>query len=220
MTHKFAKHLIFAVSAVALTAMAANATTCDTEPSGNLPLTSSTSCTLGGLTFTWTQLGFTGSVTTGDAVSIITPDTGVAGDDYTLNFQYSGYAGDDILMTYEVTAPTGTTITGVDNGFFPVGDTAPPTGIGETVCTTATCGTVIATLPNTSGPTETLTFSQGYQSVWIIKDIQVGNTNPPGVSATSFLDSVVATPEPSSLGFLFMAGLGIVGAARKKFRKA
>lgn len=223
MTHKFAKHFIFAVSALALTVGAANATTsCTDPPSGDLTVTSSTTCSLGSLTFSWEQLTFSPS-TPPSTLSIVTPFTGIYGDDYDLNFQFA--AGPpptvDILMTYEVSS-TSDNITAVDSSFTQPDGTPPatPASITETVCgadpalTGGQCLDVLAVANNTGGLTYSASFGPE-QNIWIIKDVGTGNP----ISLSTFTDSVVATPEPSTLGLLFLAGFGIVASARK-LRKA
>lgn len=220
MTHKFAKHLIFAVIAVALTAAAANATElCNSgtvlvnaPPAG----TPATSCTLGGLTFTWEELSYD---PTAGTLNIITPFTGITGDDYSLDFHFNGPAADDVLMTYEVSS-TADNITQVDSSFSGIATTG--ASILESVCsadpalTGGACpeGDVLAQYSNTTGA---LTFSSTFgpeSEIWITKDINAGT---PAVS--TFTDSVVATPEPSSIGLLLVAAFGIAATARK-LRKA
>lgn len=223
MTHKFAKHILFAVSAVALTAMAANATTaCD---SGSVTVTAPPTstpalvCTLGGLTFSWEQLKFTPS-TPPSTVDITTPFTGIYGNDYVLNFSFVNGPPPpvDVLMTYEVSSTTAN-LTQVDSSFTST-DTTPPASITETVCGTdpglsmGTCTDVLAVLNNTGGLNYSGTFGPA-QNIWIIKDIGTGGP----ISISTFNDSVVATPEPSSIGLLMIAAFGIVATARK-LRKA
>lgn len=225
MTHKFAKQFLFAVGAVALTAMAANATSCDSgtvlvnaPPAG----TPATTCSLGSLTFTWESLSYSPSSGTLD---IITPATGIYGSDYVLDFQFSGSGGTDVKMTYEVQDTAGVNISQVDSSFLATADDTPPASIQEVVCSVdpfapANLGAcpradVLATYNNTSGD---LTFSDTFGpegTIWIIKDIQTGGP----VAISGFTDSVVATPEPSSIGLLLIAAFGIVATARK-LRKA
>lgn len=216
MTHKFAKHLLLAVGAVAFTAVAANATTlCTNPPTGTLAVTGSTVCTLGGLTFSWEALSYT---PTAGNLNLVTPFTGIYGADYVLDFQFSGSGGTDVRMTYEVQS-TSNNITQVDSTFLPSSDTAPPPSIQEVVwgCDPNSfgCSTVLATYNNTDG---SLTFSPTFgpeQTIWITKDIQTGGP----VAISGFTDSVVATPEPSSIGLLLIAAFGIAFSARK-LRKA
>lgn len=228
MTHRFAKHLIFAVSAVALTAMAANATTaCDSgsvtvtaPPAYTNPPTPALVCTLGGLTFSWEQLKFTPSGPPPSTLDITTPFTGIYGNDYVLDFSFVNGPPPpvDILMTYEVSS-TSANLTQVDSSFSqPAGTT--PASITETVCgsdpalTFGTCTDVLAVASNNGGLTYSSTFA-AHQNIWIIKDIGSGAPVP----ISTFTDSVVATPEPSSIGLLLLAAFGIAVSARK-LRKA
>ena len=214
MTHKLAKHFIFAVSAVAFTAMAANATeSCETN---GLAVTTGLQCTLGTLTFTFEQVA-----PSSGTVDLLYPFTGITGDDYTLDFQIAGgNPSGDLVLTYEVQS-TSDSITQVDSSFGATGDTAPPSTISEDVCGAdpatngGACSPTLASYSNTTG---NLTFSSTFgpdSTIWIVKDINYG---APGVVST-FTDSGVATPEPSSLGLLALAAFGIAASARK-LRKA
>jgi hypothetical protein len=219
-THKFAKHLILAVSVVAFTAMAANATeACNT---GEVPVTAPPAdsgpalvCTLGNLTFSWEELSYS---PTAGSLDIVTPFTTISGDDYILDFQFSGAPATDVLMTYEVSS-TSDNITGVDSSFTSA-DTAPPSGIVESVCSVdpglygGACPTPDTLASYTNPPNTSASFG-AEQNVWITKDIQTGGP----VAISTFTDSVVETPEPSSLGLLFLAAFGIAASARK-LRKA
>jgi hypothetical protein len=226
-THKFAKHLIFAVSAVALTVAAANAT--ESCLTGNVevlaPPTGSpdTVCTMGGLTFSWDALTYT-PATPASTLDISTPYSGIYGDDYSLYFTFSaGNSPQDINMTYEVQS-TSANITQVDGFLEPTSDETTTPSIGETVCGNnpaldplGQCNDVLATYTNlnTSGG---VTYSESFapqSTIWIIKDIQAGSP----LAISYFGDSVVATPEPASLGLLLLAAFGMVVSARK-LRKA
>jgi len=218
-THKFGKYLILAIGALGLSALPAFATGCDAgivlvnaPPAG----TPATVCTLGALTFTWEELSYDPSAGT---LNLITPFTGVTGGDYSLDFQFNGANADDVLMTYEVSS-TSDNISQVDSSFQGIVTTG--ASILEQVCGVdpalhgGACPTVdvLATYSNLTGG---LTFSSTFgpeSNIWITKDIQVGTP-----SISTFTDSVVATPEPSSIGLLLMAGFGIVAASRK-FRRA
>jgi hypothetical protein len=210
-THKFAKHLIFAVSALALTVGAANATeSCATN---DLAVTTGLVCTLGDLTFTFSQVN-----PSSGTVEFLAPYTGIDGDDYNLDFQIAGGSpSGDLVLEYEVQDSAGAQLSQVDSSFGATGDTAPPSTISEDVCSgivDGACSGLITAYTNSTGA---LTFSSTFgplSQVYIIKDIDYGS---PGVIST-FTDSVVATPEPSSLGLLLVAAFGIAVSARK-FRK-
>jgi len=225
-THKFAKYIIFAVTAVALTTVAANATECTAgsievvaPPTG----TPATTCTMGDLTFTWDQLSYTPDAPP-STLDISTPYTGIYGDDYSLYFTFSaGNSPQDINMTYEVSS-TSDNITGVDGFLEPTsGETTIP-AILETVCGNnpaldplGECNDVLATYSNnnTSGLVTYSTSFGPVSQVWITKDIQAGSP----IAISYFGDSVVASPEPSSIGLMLLAAFGIVATARK-LRKA
>jgi hypothetical protein len=226
-THKIAKHIILAVGAVAFTAASAFATTaCDSgsvtvtaPPAYTNPPTPALVCTLGGLTFSWEQLKFTPSAPP-STLDITTPFTGIVGNDYDLNFSFVNGPPPpvDILMTYEVSS-TGANISAVDSSFSSA-DTLPPASITETICGTdpglsgGTCTDVLTVLANTGGSALSGNFGP-VQNIWIIKDIGTGGP----IAISTFTDSVVATPEPSSIGLMLIAAFGIAASARK-LRKA
>jgi hypothetical protein len=223
-THKFSTYFILAIGALGLSALPAFATESCTSgdvpvvapPADPNPPTTPLVCSMGALTFSWESLSFN---PVGGNLEIVTPWSGIYGDDYSLEFQFSGVNETDVLMTYEVSS-TSDDITQVDSQFTPVGGTA-PANITESVCSVdpaanaGMCpnGDVLASYSNTGGENFSGTFGPE-ENIWITKDIQTGT---PAIS--SFYDSVVATPEPSSIGLMLMAAFGIAVSARK-LRKA
>lgn len=220
MTHKFAKFLIFAIGVLGLSALPALATPACNQ-SGGLVLSDGTVCTLGGLTFDFESISFDPN-NSADSLEIEgAPASYISGSDYVLDFQYLGVTPTDIDLVYSVTS-TADNISQVDSSYqVPTcqltSSCEPPASIVEDVCASdplsaSGCGIPLAGETNSSGA---VTFSGTFgpeQEIWIEKDI----TNP---GFSSFTDSVVATPEPSSLGLLFMAAFGIAAAARK-YRRA
>jgi hypothetical protein len=178
-------------------------------------ITDNFTCSLGGLTFDFTGI----SVVPTGTDYLIDPATGVYGDDVVLDIDVVSTdlsAGVDTNLTYSVTSSSAD-IAGVDNSFG-----AGTGSIGETVCATplvfgTTCDSpadTLASFTNTSGALETVMFPGGpASSVYIYKDAEG--------TYSSFTDSIVltSTPEPTSLGLVLVAGLGLVGFARK-FRRA
>lgn len=211
MTHKFAKYLILAIGALGLSALPALATTCG----GGLTLTDGTVCTLGALTFDFESISFNPAASV-DTLSLISPGTGVFGDDYVLDFDYLGDVPTDINLVYGVTSTSGT-ITEVDSTYMPT--TATPQSLVVDVCgdnpatNLGACSPVLASVPNNTGALTFGSITGGpVSSIYVETDI----TNP---GFSSFTNSFVATPEPSSIGFMLIGALGIVAASRK-FRRA
>jgi hypothetical protein len=198
--------------------LAANATPVTPDCANTTPtaITDDFVCTLGGLTFDFSGI----SVVPVGTDYLIDPATGVYGNDVVLDIDVVSTdlsSGVDTNLTYSVTS-TSANIAGVDNSF------GTGTGsIGETVCATplvfgTSCDSsadTLASFTNTTGALDTVLFAGGpTSSVYIYKDAEG--------TYSSFTDSIVesaATPEPSSLGLMLAAGLGIVGLARK-FRRA
>jgi hypothetical protein len=206
-THKFAKFLILAVGALGLSALPALAGTC----AGGDNVTSGFTCSLGSLSFDFTNVAF--SPTGGTQSLTLTDQTGIYGDNYVLDFDASVGSAGDLGIDYTVTS-TSDNLTTVDNEYSPTG--APLQSLDETVCTVGTnptpsCGTVLQTLDNETGNEE---YSESFgpeSSVYIEKDFNV--------PTSQFNDSIIATPEPTSLGLMLIGALGI-GLASRKFRKA
>jgi hypothetical protein len=204
------KFLILAPAILLGMSLAASAGTVSCADSTPTQITGGFVCTLGGLTFTFASI----SVVPTGADYLIDPSTGVYGDDVVLDIDVDGPVGTppgvDTNLTYTVTS-TSANIAGVDNSFG-----AGSGSIGETVCATPlvfgtscdSAGDTLANFVNSSGALDTVMFAGGpTDSVYIYKDAQG--------SFSSFTDSIVETPEPSSLGLVFAAGLGLVGFARK-----
>jgi PEP-CTERM motif len=204
-THKFAKLLTLAIGALALSAVPALATTC----AGGEVVSTGFTCSLGGLTFDFSSVQFIPS--TGDPAPVLELDalTGISGDDYTLDFAVSvgaDPAADDLLLDYTV---SGGSFTQVDNGYLASGYEGQ--GLIENVYTDSTMTTRLATLDNSSGTEEYSTTFGPVGSVFIAKDFN-------GLTS-EFNDSIVSTPEPSSLGLMLMGAFGI-GLISRKFRRA
>jgi hypothetical protein len=191
----------------------ANPISCaDTTPTA---ITDGFTCTLGGLTFDFSGI----SVVPVGTDYLIDPSTGVYGNDVVLDIDVVSSdlsAGVDTALTYSVTSSSANII-GVDNSFG-----AGSGSIGETVCATplvfgTSCDSpadTLASFTNTTGALDTVLFaSGGTNTVYIYKDAE-------GTYST-FTDSIVlaATPEPTSLALMLVAGLGLAGLARK-FRRA
>lgn len=214
MTHKFAKYFILAASALGLSALPALATTCGSG--GGTVVVTGTVCSLGGLTFDFESVTFVPG--TPVPVLELEPSSGVVGDDTVLDFQYlAENTPSDINLVYSVTS-TADNITQVDSSYPAVVPNTPPASITENVCSAnplplgCPAGDFLAEVTNSTGnPTYSGVF--GPESViYITKDVANNGFS-------SFTDSVVATPEPSSIGFMLIGALGI-GLLSRKFRRA
>jgi len=203
-THKFAKYLILAAGALSLSALPALATTCG----GDLIVTSGTTCTLGALSFDFDTVSFDPAASA-DSLELTT-GTGISGDDYTLDFQVTPDGATDLLLEYTVTslAPV---ITGVDNSYLSNGSSPADQSLDEEVCTNSTCDDELMVLDNTTGGLQYSSPFAAQSSIFIEKDF--------AFPSSFFTDSVVATPEPSSIGFMLIGALGIALVSRK-FRRA
>jgi hypothetical protein len=167
------------------------------------------SCTLGGLTFTFEEVAFTGVNSGADALALATPPTSASTPGVVvLGFTVLATYPADIELVYEV---TGGNITAIDSTFGP-----PDTGeIFESACANDPtkvppgCGTPLATVTNTTGAfTISPTFGPVSQ-IWIDKDITDNGFS-------TFTDSVeTSVPEPSSLWLLGSALSGLAVLARK-----
>ncbi len=211
MTHKFAKFLIFATSALGLSALPALATTCTADE--GVSITAGFTCSLGGLTFDFTNVAFTPS--NGEPAPVVELDniTGITGDDYTLGFSVSvggettPPAAEDLDLNYTV---TGGSFTQVDNSFL--SDGSGDQSLNEDVYTDPSRSTLLAVMDNTAGTEEYSSTFGPVSGVYIQKDFN-------GLTS-EFTDSIVSTPEPSSLGLLLFGAFGIVVATHRKFRRA
>jgi len=207
-THKFAKYSILAICALGLSALPAFATTCGAGDT----VTTGFTCSLGGLTFDFTNVAFSplgGVPTPSLALDAL---TGITGNNYVLDFAVSVGGettppiADDLLLDYSV---TGGSFTQVDNSYLSTGYAGQY--LLENVYADSTRTTLLTTLNNSSGAEEYSGTFGPVSSVYIAKDFN-------GLTS-EFNDSIVATPEPSSLGFMLMGVLGI-GLVSRKFRKA
>jgi len=195
--------------------LAANATPVNCADTTPTAISDGFVCTLGGLTFDFSGI----SVVPTGTDYLIDPSTGVYGNDVVLDIDVvstSLSAGVDTDLIYSVTSTSGN-IAGVDNSFG-----AGTGSIGETVCATplvfgTSCDSptdTLASFTNTTGALDTVLFAGSPTStVYIYKDAEG--------TYSSFTDSIVlaATPEPSLLGLMLVAGLGLAGLARK-YRRA
>jgi hypothetical protein len=210
-THKFAKLLILAAGALGLSALPALAGTC----AGGDTVTSGFTCSIGSLTFDFTLVSFDPANSSDDL--ILDSNTGIqGGDDYVLDFQVTPNNATDLLLNYTVTS-TADNLTQVDNSYLTNGSNPPDQTLDENVCTVGgtpgspSCGTLLVALNNQVGNEEYSATFGPESSVFISKDF--------AYPSSQFTDSIVATPEPSSLGLMFLGVLGI-GMVSRKFRKA
>ncbi len=203
MTHKFSKYLILAVGALGLSALPALA-----DPAcNNQAVVNGFACSLGDLTFTFESVSLSG-VPPGSLSLIAPPATEVNGNDTVLAFQYTGGGlPADFNLVYEVTTNDGAdTISAIDSSF-----PTPANGGGditEDVCTSndpipSGCSTVEIASDNKTGITSYSSSFGPLNTIWITKDV-----TDPSPGFTSFTDSVVTTPEPSSEAAVL--GLGLV----------
>lgn len=212
MTHNFAKYLILAVSALGLSALPALAGTCavgDTVSTGY-------TCSLGSVNFDFLNVAFTPLGGVPAPVLQLDALTGISGDDYVLDFSVSvggettPPAAEDLLLDYTV---SGGSFSQVDNSYLATG--ANGQSLDETVCSSDPCtanpSNELVKLDNeVGGVMYSGTFGPD-SSVYITKDFNA--------VTSEFTDSIVSTPEPSSLGFMLIGVLGI-GLVSRKFRRA
>jgi hypothetical protein len=209
-THKLATYSILAISALGLSALPAFATTCG----ANEAVTTGFTCSLGSLTFDFTNVQFIPSSGVPPPSVELNALTGINGNNYVLDFSVDvgGFttppSADDLDVDYSV---TGGSFTQVDSSFL--SDGSGTQSLLENVYTDSTKTTLLATLNNKSGAEKFSPIFGPVSSVYITKDFS-------GLTS-EFQDSIISapTPEPSSLGFMLMGVLGI-GLVSRKFRRA
>jgi len=208
---------LFVASAVLLgTSMAASAS----PVCSNQTVVDGFSCGLGGLTFTFENVSFTGADPSVDALSLDTPPTGFSAGVADLGFQVLATYPVDIHLVYEVTSDTPGSFS-VDSTFTPASGPPLPQ-INESVCssdpeaTEGSCpqGQVLAEVINATGSITSSSNFGPLSQFWIDKDI-----TDPGFS--SFTDSVSTNvvPEPSTALFLGAAIFGF-GLISRKLRRS
>jgi PEP-CTERM motif len=177
------------------------------------PVATGFGCSLGDLTFTFDVVSF---LPPGSTLGL-EPPTGISGGVATLAFQLLQTANPvDVHLVYEVTS-TSADILGINNSFtFLTGGQ-----IMETACsvnpelTNGSCPTadILGSILNTTGGTESDTFTSPVSTMWIDKDVT-------DTGFSSFSDSVEeVTPEPSSIALFGTGLLAAAGALRRRLVK-
>jgi PEP-CTERM motif len=199
--------VLAAVVLVGMTSAANAATLCS-----NQAVTAGLTCSLGTLTFSFTNVSFAPS-NSGDTLQLETVDTGIVGNDVVLGFQISPGKGFpvDVILDYTIVS-TASNMTGIDASYAgangSIFESAYNNGNLVSTLTDGNTGSnngvVFTGSPATFGP---------FSSLNIHKDIDA-------ISFSEFTDSVQVSgvPEPASLSMmgLGLLGLGLVGRRKRK----
>jgi hypothetical protein len=212
------KSIFTVLSAAALTAASVGYANATPSTCANQDVTTSLVCTLGGLTFTFEEVKFTGTGSASDLLDLSTPPTAATPGLALLGFTVLATYPADIELVYKVSSPTAN-ITQIASSFGP----PQPSGssIFESACANDPtvippgCGVPpLATVTNTTGAyTVSPTFGP-VSTIYVDKDITDGGFS-------TFTDAVYdpAVPEPMTLSLLG-GGLAVLGMLRFRTKKS
>jgi hypothetical protein len=213
------KSIFMVLSAAALIAVSASYANASPVSCANQDVSIGLTCTLGGLTFSFEEVKFTGANSGADLLDLSTPPTSAATAGLVvLGFTVLATTPVDIELVYKVSSASAN-ITAIDSTFGP----PEPAGsqIFESACPTDPtiippgCGTPYATVTNTTG-LYTISSSFGpVSSLYIDKDIE-------NFGFSTFTDSVedpAVIPEPMTMS-LVGGGLALLGMLRFRSKKS